>query len=177
VNGEDETPDSVLQEGELSARLGTVGPAGHRPSGTGEGQSISSDQERSGDGQRSPYAEKLGYHWGNRPSERVPHPREVESIEQELEEAFREGAPEKVWALSRQLVEIAKEAVMEAARSRFKVNFGTSRCERCEGLRAGPGVAATCFQVQQCHYDNVKQNDLTPKQSRVLKLFSGSDPT
>lgn len=94
-----------------------------------------------------------------------------------MTEAFQGGDPVKVWELSRQLVDLTKEAVVEAARTRFKVNFGTPRCDRCEGLKAGPGVAATCFQVRQCYYDNIKQGDLTPKQVRVLKVILGSDPT
>lgn len=68
----------------------------------------------------------------------------------------------------------------EAARARFRVNFGTDVCERCEGLRVSEGVAATCFQVKLCHYDNVK---VTPKQRGVLQeltrssLLLGPTPT
>jgi len=62
---------------------------------------------------------------------------------------------------------------VEAARARFKTTFGTDRCNRCDGLKAGPGVAATCFQVKQCYYRNFKDADLTPKQSRVLRIFLG----
>lgn len=79
-----------------------------------------------------------------------------------------------MWEVSRRLVEMSKGAVAEAGRVRFKVNFGTSRCDHCEGLKAGPGVVATCFQVRQCYYDNVKQGDITPKQARVLKTILGS---
>jgi hypothetical protein len=56
----------------------------------------------------------------------------------------------------------------EAAQLRFRLNFGTPTCERCDGLKAGPGVAATCYQVRQCNYDNVKDGDATPRQRRVL---------
>ncbi len=177
MNGENEIPDPNASETVLSGRLGAPSESSHRPSGIGEGQSGGSDPERPGVGERGQDAKTSGHHWGNRPSERVPHPREVEALEDELTAAFQGGDPGKVWELSRQLVELAKETVAEAARARFKVNFGSPRCDSCEGLKAGPGVAATCFQVRQCFYDNLKQGDLTPKQRRVLKLFSGSDPT
>ncbi len=72
------------------------------------------------------------------------------------------------------LLKLSKEAVLEAARTRFRHNFGTSVCQRCEGLKAGPGVVATCFQVRQCYYDNFKEQGLTPKQARVLRIFLGS---
>ena len=56
----------------------------------------------------------------------------------------------------------------EAAQLRFRLNFGTPICERCDGLKAGPGVAATCYQVKLCNYGNVKEGEATPKQRRVL---------
>ncbi len=52
---------------------------------------------------------------------------------------------------------------------RFRLNFGTPICDRCDGLKVGPGVVATCFQVRQCNYDNVKQGAMTPRQSRVVQ--------
>jgi hypothetical protein len=58
--------------------------------------------------------------------------------------------------------------VLEYAHLRFKVNFGTSACENCDGLHAGPGVAATCYQTQRCEYTNVKEGDVSPKQLRVI---------
>ena len=57
----------------------------------------------------------------------------------------------------------------EAAQLRFRLNFGTPICDRCDGLKAGPGVSATCFQLRQCTYDNVKEGDATPKQRRVIQ--------
>lgn len=56
---------------------------------------------------------------------------------------------------------------------RFRMNFGTPICESCDGLKAGPGVTATCFQVRQCTYDNVKQGDVTPRQKRVIESLMG----
>lgn len=79
-----------------------------------------------------------------------------------------------MWDLAQQLLTITRASVQEAARTRFRVNFGTERCKRCEGLKAGPQVVATCFQVQQCYYTNFKEGTLTPKQARVLELFLGS---
>lgn len=51
---------------------------------------------------------------------------------------------------------------------RFTQHFGTSRCQSCDGLHAGPDVVATCFQVQQCHYDNIKTEGTNPRHLRVL---------
>lgn len=177
MNGKNETPDAAPQEGNLSGRLGAPGEPSHRSSGVGEGQQSLSNPERPRYGELGPSAKTPGHHWGGRHSERVPHPREIEALEEKLTRAFQGGDPGKAWEVSRQLVELAKESVAEAARARFKVNFGTPRCDSCEGLKAGPDVAATCFQVRQCFYGNIKQGELTPKQGRVLKLFLGLDPT
>ena len=57
---------------------------------------------------------------------------------------------------------------MEAARDRFRQNLGTARCTHCEGLKAGPDVVATCFQLGQCFYANQKTTDLTGTQQRLI---------
>jgi hypothetical protein len=174
VNGADEDHANAGPEGGLPGRLGEASPPGDSESRTSGGPSGGGDPDRAGSGPSGSIPEASGDHWGNRPHERVPHPREVETLEEGIAKAFREGDPAQAWLLSQKLIELAREAVAEASRSRFKVNFGTPRCERCDGLKAGPDVAATCYQVRQCHYGNIKQGDLTPKQSRVLRLFLGT---
>jgi len=77
-----------------------------------------------------------------------------------------------VWAASQKLIQFGREAVTEAAKARFKANFGGPFCSRCEGLKAGPGIAATCFQVQQCYFDNFKE-DPSPKQELVVRRLLG----
>jgi hypothetical protein len=67
------------------------------------------------------------------------------------------------------------EVTTDAAKSRFKLNFGTARCQNCTGLQAGPEVAATCYQVQQCYYTNFRGDKLTPKQARIASLL-GNKP-
>jgi hypothetical protein len=52
---------------------------------------------------------------------------------------------------------LVKEILRQAAKDRFAVNFGTDVCLSCDGLKAGPDVLATCYQVRQCNYSNVKR--------------------
>ena len=68
-------------------------------------------------------------------------------------------------------LDLALSSVIEASKSRFSLNFGSPRCVNCEGLKVGPGVVATCFQVSQCYFKNFKQGDLTPKQERLLRVL------
>jgi hypothetical protein len=63
---------------------------------------------------------------------------------------------------------------IEAGQLRFRINFGTPICHNCTGLKAGPGVLATCFQVQQCNYANIKEGELTDKQQRLLETLQGA---
>ena len=98
---------------------------------------------------------------GHRP--RVP----VEAVDpDDLLESFRTGDPKIVYGEALKLAKAYREIEAEAARLRFRVNFGTSVCESCEGLRAGPYVLATCYQVKECRYSNVR--GATKKQLRIL---------
>jgi hypothetical protein len=38
-------------------------------------------------------------------------------------------------------------------------------------LRAGPGVAATCFQIRQCHYRSLKETEVSAKRLAVVEAF------
>lgn len=73
-----------------------------------------------------------------------------------------------VYAAAKDLVAAYREVQRELASIRFKVNFNTERCRNCDGLKAGPDVIATCFQVQQCNFTNVKESDQDRRHLRVL---------
>jgi len=70
--------------------------------------------------------------------------------------------------LANQLLDLAREAIGEAAKTRFQANFGTDVCQHCRGLKAGPGVGATCFQMQACYYNHFRADELTPKHERIV---------
>jgi len=91
----------------------------------------------------------------------------------QLTEAFRSGQPAKVWELSQQLVKVARSAADEAAQARFAANLGTEACDSCEGLKAGVGVTATCFQLKRCFYDNVRGAELSSKQKTIIEGLVG----
>ena len=78
-----------------------------------------------------------------------------------------------VYQAATTLVDRYREQGVELAKARFKLNFGTALCENCDGLRAGPGVTATCFQVKQCHFDNFRE-DNHPRHLRVLNSLLGA---
>jgi hypothetical protein len=154
--------------------MGPPDEEGAREGGEGWGRETDGASNRHSAGEDRSDPQTYGDHWGKRPPAGIPHPRDVELIEDRLAEAFEKGDPTEVWALTRELLTLSKAAVVEAARARFKVNFGGSRCERCDGLKAGPGVEATCFQVKQCYFGNIKESEHTLKQRRVIRLFLGS---
>ncbi len=94
-------------------------------------------------------------------------------MERQLTEAFQRGNPALAWSLTQKLLETTRALMIEAAKVRFEVNFGTSICERCEGLRAGEGVVATCYQAKLCYYRNMRK-DATPKQQGIIESLIGS---
>lgn len=85
---------------------------------------------------------------------------------------FRQGKPAEVHKVASELLTLTRGLVLEAARSRFEKNFGSTQCNDCDGLKAGPGVAATCFQVRQCFFSNIKDQDVSPKQERLIEILS-----
>lgn len=110
---------------------------------------------------------EAGNHLRGRHPKRVPEPRDLDPIEDHLVEALRARNIGDVWKASQKLLETARATLTEAARVRFEANYGTSVCNNCSGLKAGPGVVATCFQVRQCFYRNFTEKDLTPRQGRI----------
>jgi len=76
-----------------------------------------------------------------------------------------------VWELTQKLLQETRRLVIEVARYRFRVNFGTELCQNCTGLKAGPGVVSTCFQIKQCYYKHLRENDNTPRQKGILEAL------
>ena len=118
------------------------------------------------DGRPGPSAQTAGNHLRSRHPEGI-RPEDIDNLEMQLIVAFKAAKPADAWSLTHKLLELARSLQVEAAKARFQVNFGTSMCESCEGLRAGDEVAATCFQTKRCYYDNVKK-DMTPKQRGIM---------
>ena len=116
------------------------------------------------------YSEKDEHHFQGRPRPRVPTPLQVNLLESQLHQAFKNGSPQEVWEISHTLVGMAREAVVEAARARFEANFGTRQCLTCDGLKVRPGVVATCAQVKQCYYTSIIGDP--EKLSRVAESLS-----
>lgn len=113
-----------------------------------------------------------GDHLRERHPQGVPGPEYVGQLEQQLTEAFGTGNPEAVWNATRTILSYAEQITTEAAKLRFQVNFGTDRCQNCSGLKAGPGVVATCFQMRLCFYTNFRGDTATPKQIRLAEYLA-----
>lgn len=107
---------------------------------------------------------------GSRP--RILNSAEIDRHERVISERFAEGDPAKVWAAVRAFIRDVRAFSNDAARDRFAVNFGSSRCEGCEGLKAGPDVVATCFQLKQCFYTNKKSIDASRAQKSWIEGLS-----
>lgn len=93
------------------------------------------------------------------PRPRVQELEDVARLQAQLVESFKTGDPEVVWSTAQELLRFTRSVVVEAARWRFKANFGTSTCDRCRGLMAGPGVIATCYQRRLCYYRNFVEEE------------------
>jgi len=74
-----------------------------------------------------------------------------------------------VWEVAQRLLAISHEVVVEAGQARFRANYGTAICEKCDGLKAGKGVIATCFQLKRCYYSNLKETDTSSKQQQIIE--------
>ena len=85
--------------------------------------------------------------------------------------SFQTGNPSEVYRHVQELAQAYQDSLDEAAELRFKLNFGSEICGSCEGLRAGPGVIATCYQVRKCNFSNVKEGD--SRYRRVIDRLTG----
>jgi hypothetical protein len=97
---------------------------------------------------------------------------EIDRHEQAIYESFGEGDPAKVWEAVRSFIRDVRAFSNEAARDRFAANFGSSMCESCDGLKAGPDVVATCFQLKQCFFGNKKSIDTSRTHKSVVEGLS-----
>lgn len=164
--------DAAPQEGarpedrDESKGLEGPGSEGSIRSSDGGGQKSPGDSTSHREGADSADSTSDEYHLRERHTPRIPTLADVELIEAELLNAFKAGSPQLAWDKAQELSSLAKEALRQAARDRFKVNFGTDVCNACDGLKAGPGVLATCFQIRQCNYSNVKGT--TPRQETLI---------
>lgn len=86
-------------------------------------------------------------------------------------DAFTSGDPQKAWEETQRLVSMSHQLQKEAATARFKANFGTEMCTHCDGLKAGPDVVATCFQIRQCYFTNVRART-DEKHTRLIEKLS-----
>jgi hypothetical protein len=87
-------------------------------------------------------------------------------------QAFLDGDFEGAYRAAQELRDAYHEALNEAARQRYRANFGTESCSSCDGLKAGPGVLATCFQVQKCNFDSIHEGSESPTQLRILNRLT-----
>jgi hypothetical protein len=110
---------------------------------------------------------ELRDHIGPGSSARIPGTR-VTDPSDTLLQAFLDGDFEKAYRAAEDLRAAYHEALNEGARLRYRVNFGTEVCNRCEGLKAGPGVIATCFQVQKCNFDSIHEGSESPLHLKIL---------
>lgn len=128
-------------------------------------------QGRGGRQERGP-VEAAGDHHRKGSPPRIS--REGEVAAKNLLVAFEAGDPAQAYDAAVQLIDAHDRLMTEASVLRYRLNFGTPVCENCDGLKAGPGVVATCFQIRRCNYGNVKDGDVTPKQLRVLQRLETS---
>lgn len=85
-----------------------------------------------------------------------------------IHQAFAAGDPQRAWDAVRALLREVRQFSIEAAQDRFRHNLGSPLCRSCEGLKAGPDVAATCFQLGQCFFTNRKVTDVTESQQGLI---------
>jgi hypothetical protein len=102
---------------------------------------------------------------------RIPGTRVVDPSDTLLK-AFLDGCFETAHQAALDLKEAYHEALTEAARQRYRVNFGTEACNNCDGLKAGPGVVATCFQVQKCNFDSIHEGSENSHHLGVINRLS-----
>ena len=146
--------------------VGTAHADDHCSRGSSRGPSNPQLEESYG---RWPVREATPYD-GHHPLGRSPKSISREGLiaADQLEQAFQSGDASLAYESGLRLTEAYRALWFEAANLRFRLNFGSPLCEHCEGLKAGAGVVATCFQVRQCNFDNIKEGQVTPRQQRVL---------
>jgi hypothetical protein len=144
---------------------------GYQEGGNDRGSETSGVTEGNSRGEVRTSIEELRDHLRSRPATGIPGHREVDPSEILLQ-AFLDGNFEVALIAAQELQAAYRESLLEAGKLRFKLNFGTSTCDNCEGLKAGPGVAATCFQIRRCEFQNVLEESASPRQVRILRKMT-----
>ena len=107
----------------------------------------------------------------SRPATGIPGHREVDPSEVLLQ-AFIDGDFPLALSAAQELQLAYHEALLESGKLRFKLNFGTTVCESCEGLKAGPDVVATCFQIKKCEFKSIRNGAASPRQLQILRKMT-----
>lgn len=162
VRGETGSPESHA--------VGAATTQGAHPGRAGQGPASSGPSSGHG-GQRRAGTEATEHHLRSRSGPRVSTPNDIDALEDHITAAFRQG-PTAAWAAVGELLSVTRDVVQEAGRARFLANFGTPVCESCEGLKAGPGVVATCFQRRQCFYANFTADSASSRTQRIIESLT-----
>lgn len=145
----------------------------HRESEINRGSTASGFTAGNPTGEVGTSTSELRDYLRSRPASGIPGHRKVDPSEILLQ-AFLDGNFEVALIAAQELQSAYRESLLEAAKLRFRLNFGTPICENCEGLKAGPGVLATCFQVKKCEFQSILEGNVSPRQLRILqKITSG----
>jgi len=173
TNGKSRLQPNTAEDGhqDTSELLGMaqLSSEGDRESSTARGSTPPWVAESFGRGERREIPPHDGDNLHNGRPPRVS--REGHLASADLLQAFEEGDPERAYQAGVRLIEAHRALSVEAAHLRFKSNFGSTLCDRCDGLKAGIGVVATCFQLRQCNYTNFKEHDAPSRVANSLELF------
>jgi len=160
-----------------TSRVGETGSQG--TSGGGNGKRRQASESHSGgdsDGRPLPHAQEAWDHLRSRHPERI-RPEDLDVLEDLIIRAYQQAQPSVAWSLTTDMLTLSRKFLTEAAKARFRVNFGTDVCERCDGLRAGEGVAATCYQQKLCYFDNFKKTPTHRRRGIIEDLVGSFLPT
>lgn len=156
---------------EESVGMGCPDVEGHHEGGEEFGPQVSGTSAGHPGRQIGSGPAQLRYNLGVRPSTRIPGTR-VEDPSEVLIREFLKGNFEAAYQAAQEIQVAYHEALLEASQQRFKANFGGPMCDNCSGLKAGPGVLATCFQVKRCNFDSVREGTESLVQLRVLEQLA-----
>jgi hypothetical protein len=149
------------------SRMGYSGFQSVQSGRPGRGQTSVLDQEGDSGGALREDPPELRGDLRVRRHPRIPGTRVIDPSEVLLQ-SFLDGDVEKAYQSALELKSAYHEALDEASRLRYRINFGTEACSNCDGLKAGPGVVATCFQVQKCNFDSIHEGSESPSHLRIL---------
>lgn len=152
-------------------RVGFTGGPGDQASGDGWGPEGNLPAQRPSGGEVGEDPSDVRGHLRGRSPAGIPGIRVVDPSETLLE-SFLSGDFDAAYQAALDLKTAYHEALNEAAHLRFLVNFGTDKCHNCRGLKAGPGVIATCFQIQKCNFDSIREGSESRYHMRIIDRLS-----